>query len=417
MASQENSAPRKLQFGIQVRYASRPGELEPFPSPFSGYSDRVKRELGREDRRAYQAQALQSNGLQSGLELPAVSESGCSHESFRDYAPLEILAGGNVRIMDPSTIPLAKRDGKNIRSKYWLIRSGLEHERPKAFVGWYNTELNSPILPEEGATYGFSRVARALCTIYMANKIHQSRSCVMHFHVSPVEGLEVRQAQRAATLVFLLEVPLLFRLSIRTRGNLPLELERGATFVLQNREMWPEEEVFADEVETWLSRSFLQTHRDKMRQLWGALDIEGVGKMIEADQKVFSPFDKTALRVDCHLHPDGTRDYSLEFSHAQASFNMPFVNNWTKLLLLIVKLADLPCQKYSKLVEKLWEIVDGVTDKSTIWPQLLKELNAQTPKTWNYSIDEAYWATRVRENMDPMNDYPGVGFGHMAMAE
>lgn len=399
MFSPESPAPCELQFGIQVQYLARPGDLEPFPDPLEGYGLRTKWEARREERRRYQAHLLQSNGLQSAVQL-------------------ERSGSGPMYVVDASTFPsYTERDEKYILFRYWQIR-GIAGLKPLVdFAYWYETELQTPILPEREAAADMPLVSQALHILYDGHyqAIHLSKCCGMFFHTSPVQGLDVRHAQRVATLVFLLEVPLLFRLCAHSRGDQFLKLERGARFVLERRDMEHTEEVFADEVDAWLPCSFLETNRDKMRRLWGALDVDGVGRMIEAGVEVSGRTDTTALRVNRRCLSVDTYGYSLEFRHAQASFNAVFVRHWAELLLLIVKLAALPRQDYSSLVERLWETIDGATNESDIWPQLLRQLNAKTPVTWGSTIDEAYWAARVPMNMDPGNDNPDVGPDQIAL--
>jgi hypothetical protein len=350
----------EIQFGIEIEFLTPPVSLS-----------QTSRCIPDRDRIFhYFATALQRSGLQAAflLDKDYPGNSGESSDNndqgetetqfyvkARRGSIIKTKNNPDMYIMNPLSSAQWLKDGaeQNPLFRYWLIKAESDINGHGKHAAWQPTELNSPILRESEANNLFPGINTALHTIWTAHpaKVHVNDSCGLHIHVSPAspEGLTVLQVQRVATLVMVLENNLLFHLCSPIRRRVHHQLTKASA--LAYAKAGPASSTAA--AANLPSNIFQNGSMNKaMNLLWSASDLDQVRQMLSRHTKIRDA-KFTALHVNTQTHEDDSHTNSLEFRHAQASFNQSFVDNWVCLILTICKVAFLPAERYKLVVAML----------------------------------------------------------------
>ncbi|PHH79786.1 hypothetical protein CDD80_3779 [Ophiocordyceps camponoti-rufipedis] len=404
----------ETQFGIELEFVSPPmAEIVMLKHQTKIPRELVSRDLRREGCFYNLALLLQSNGLPSAMEI-ILTESDCGEDPYRNDALEESFVKSNLRVMDPSNV--SDDLTKDLRFQYWIFKPECDLTDQAMYSFWSEIELNTPILHESEAKSGFPRVNKALELIAKAHDagVHINPYCGLHVQISPVTGLKPRQAAKVITIVFLVEHRLLFHLchpTRRTRHDTIMKSMFGSIEEGFSPSRWERLDL---EMRDWMPKSFLAIHGDRMRPVWdtnnGMADVSEC--LYFPDSKVANHTERCALNVNGH-HYNDIWTYTLEFRHAQASFNKEFVANWTTLLLAIAKIGYLPAPEYKAIVERLWSVVKVDPQPRDSWRWLLRILSHGVPQCEGLRLDEAYWERRLRDY--ETKSYPDVFEGRAVL--
>lgn len=277
----------------------------------------------------------------------------------------------DMYIMNPlSSASWTKAGAKeNPLFRYWLVKAESDICGHGKHAAWQPTELNSPILRESEANNLFPGLNTAMYAVWTAHpaKVHVNDSCGLHVHVSPAlvpslaqrrdqgqgqgrkQRLSALQAQRVATLVVVLENNLLFHLCSPIRRRVHHQLAAASSLAhARNTAASPLAEAN-------LPPNMLLgagTIEKAVKLLWTASDLDQVRQMLSRHAKIRDA-RFTALQINAHTHEDDGVTNTLEFRHAQASFNQGFVDNWVRLVLTLCKVAFLPAERFKLVVAML----------------------------------------------------------------
>ncbi|RFU74180.1 hypothetical protein TARUN_8072 [Trichoderma arundinaceum] len=343
----------EIQFGIELEFLTPPVSVSQASQGVSS-RDRIFH---------YFASALQRSGLQAAFLLDKDhteknSEDG-EENQLRANAPkgsiVKTKHNHDMYTMNPLSSAQWLKVGaeKNPLFRYWLVKAESDVCGHGKHADWQPTELNSPILRESEANNLFPGTNTALYAVWTAHpaKVHVNESCGLHIHVSPASpgGLTTLQAQRVATLVIILEDNLLFHLCLPVRRRVHHQLIKAS--VLANaKSSTPSPFAEANLPLNILNSNSAMSKAAKL--LWSASDLDQVRQMLARHAKIRDA-RFTALKVSTHTHEDDSCTHTLEFRHAQASFNHNFVNNWVRLVLTVCKVAFLPTERYRLVVAML----------------------------------------------------------------
>ncbi|PFH62039.1 hypothetical protein XA68_15362 [Ophiocordyceps unilateralis] len=398
-----------LQFGLEFEFVAPPfAEIVMFKER---QTMAVNQNIRREGCFYHLAMKLQENGLPAAMDM-IVDESECQENPYRNKAPAGSLVGEDLRVMDPATIP-DKDDPVQIHFHYWMFKPECDLTEEKMYDIWSQMELNTPILPETEAIAGFPRVDKALELIAQAHDsgVHINHKCGLHVQISPVSGLEVEQARKVVTIVYLVEHSLLFQLCHPSRRHRHQPISRSRFATLDRGFPPSRNEILDIELRNWMPLTFLNVHGNRLRNAWGANDaMEDIrSSLIIRGSKRGDPC--SAFNITRHGHGHDRSTYTLQFRHAQSSFKRDFVANWTRLLLTIAKIGCLPAPEFKAVVELLWEVVKVNPRPKDCWRHLLRIL-AGAPGGEQLMLDEAFWDGRLR---DYEKGYPDVVEGKAAL--
>ncbi|KAF4584157.1 hypothetical protein GQ602_005530 [Ophiocordyceps camponoti-floridani] len=404
----------ECQFGIELEFVSPPmAEIIMLKHETKIPRELVTRDLRREGCFYNLALLLQSNGLPSAMEI-ILTESECGEDPYRNDAPQGSLVKKDVRIMDPSDIP--HDISKDLRFHFWMFKPECDLTNQAMYSFWSETELNTPILHESEAKSGFPRINKALELIAQAHDagVHVNQYCGLHVQISPVTGLTPRQAAKVITIVFLVEHCLLFHLCHPTRRTRH-ETIMQSQFASIKRGFTPSRNEILDiELRDWMPMSLLAIHGDRLRKVWdSANEVADVSHcLFFPENKIVNHTERCALNINGH-HYNDTWTYTLEFRHAQSSFNKEFVANWTTLLLAIAKIGHLPASEFKVIVERLWSVVKVDPQPRDGWRRLLRILGHGVPQCEGLRLNEAYWDRRLRDY--ETKSYPDVFEGRAVL--
>ncbi|KAL6910242.1 hypothetical protein GGI43DRAFT_378229 [Trichoderma evansii] len=343
----------EIQFGIKVEFLAPP--VSPNQTTQSApNSNRIFH---------YFASALQRSGLQAAFLLGHDNDNDqdeTEEGQLRTAAPkgsiVKTKHNSDMYIMNPLSFAQWLKAGatQNPLCRYWIIKSSSDIGHHGKHAAWQPAELSSPTLRESEANNLFPGINTALYGVWTAHaaKVHIDSDSGLHVSVSPAsaEGLTVLQAQRVATLVIALENNLLFHLCSPVRRRVHQQLLKASALVYSNAGTASSPAATAN-----LPLNIL--HNNVMNKtlnfLWGASNLNQVHQMLAHHPKTRDTTAPTALRITTQTHEDDSTTNSLEFRHAQASFNQSFVDNWVRLILTICKVAFLPAERYKLVVAML----------------------------------------------------------------
>ncbi|KAL7795111.1 hypothetical protein V8C37DRAFT_374536 [Trichoderma ceciliae] len=353
----------EIQFGVELEFLTPPVSLSQSAQSIPN-RDRIFH---------YFASALQKSGLQAAFLLDkdhVRGEGGSSGNEGQDDEENQVRAkapGGSIvktkhnpdmYTMNPLSAAQWRKTGgrENPLFRYWLVKAESDICGHGKHAAWQPTELNSPILRESEANNLFPGLNTALYAVWTAHpaRVHVNDGCGLHVHVSPAsssaEALTVEQVQRVATLAMVLENNLLFHLCSPVRRRVHHQLARASGLA------YARAGPASASAEANLPSNILSGGSGSMSKalslLWSASDLDQVRQLLARHTKIRDA-RFTALHVNTHTHEDDSHSNTLEFRHAQASFNQSFVDNWVRLVLTICKVAFLPTERFKLVVAML----------------------------------------------------------------
>lgn len=391
--------PSQVQFGIELEFLAEPN-LQYLSSihqklPLLWRNEQMKQALDQIRSDCYHLLATSLN--KTGLAAAFKRERWDGDSSF---------------VLLPSGLEKTKPELEEIYS-HWVFKAEYcleDRDWGDCARFWIPTELNTPILGQEEAEDGFPNVKQALDTILQCRPrgIHINKWCGLHVHASTREGLSERLIKRVATLTWLLEDKLLFRLCARHRqdfmGSLGSCVRTYADQVgleLPSGHDWRADNIWA----TQDLPLALAGQESYLAGIWMTSGVMELSDLLAGELNQTLRNGPLALCTST-LADGSLRFQSLEFRHAQSSFSQDFVQNWTGLLITIVKLASLKSALFRGLVRSLWMVTSGpLGETEDCWLRLVETLKTYRISGWSYKIDIEYWVRRVKQNNDSYTIY------------
>lgn len=258
--------------------------------------------------------------------------------------------------------------------KYWIVSDFLNFGNVE--VSWIPVEVRSPVAGEALARDGYRDITKALDTIKstFGQGLRLNKACRLSVYISVEQDSAVDSIKRLVTLVSVLDAPLLYSLisSDRRTALSPLLSEsRFARFPIR---CWKEDRLRNADPDS-LSPDFVAANGEKLACLWNAPTLADLNWLL-GRIPILGPEMGLGL---VHEHIDGVRVGIIQFSHAQASFNVNFVKAWLDVVLRIAKAATLPMPLFSGLVDKIWsETMESTEDTNHRVSKLLNWLERYT---------------------------------------
>lgn len=237
---------------------------------------------------------------------------------------------------------------------YWLIKD--EDDLWGDEQGWVAAKCSSPILSHPQAT---NDARKALTSIQASTngRVMVNHRCGYHIHVSQGGDIGLEFTRRVTTLVFLLENHVLFPLVHPSRQEQNGPLATTSTFSTLRSSPGNAKEISAGFLQ--LPGTVRNEHGHKLRHLWTADNMDELQQLLLAIPRCYT---KTALALKVHEHPDDSETWTLEFRHAQASFELGFFQAWMNLVVAICQLAMLPSDNFAAQLSSL----NGVLRNSSL---------------------------------------------------
>jgi hypothetical protein len=316
-----------VEFGIGMTFYVRPGS--------SQYTARSKtRALDQKTKVHHDiASALQSAGLDALYQAESEDDADPTLYSWKP------IQGSNER----------ENVTERNEGKHWIVSDFLDFGN--VGVSWIPVELRSPVAGEALARDGYRDIMKALDTIKstFGQGLRLTRACRLSIYISVEQNVAVDFIKRLVTLVSVLDAPLLYSLispERRTALSPLLSSSRFARFAIRS---WNEDGPRNADLES-LASDFVAVNGEKLARLWDSPTLADLNWLL-GQIPILGP--EMGLGV-VHEHIDGVKLGSLQFSHAQASFNVNFVKAWLDLVLRIAKAATLPMPLFSGLLDKIW---------------------------------------------------------------
>ena len=299
----------------------------------------------------------------------------------------------NKRACPSQTAPPSRFD-------YWVVvREGnIAHNvmfgplrtTPEGY-NWVGMELNSPIFtgPTE-LDEGISKLRQVLDELRGNLKIWINSNCGLHIHVGDSDkDLSLDVVKRVASLVYLLEEPLLLNLCHSIRQTSP----HAAMISLDSRiakEPWPGLIELDGEA---------GMHIKELRNLKQLLKNrpKAGSKTINAIHRIWAEPTISNLRAALRKHVQGGGPSSrcglsisefntIEFRYPEASFDTEFISRWAMLVRHIFSIAMRTPSAFGEILYRVYELV--TRPETPRWPALSAAIG--------FNVHSDKWQDRMR---------------------
>lgn len=331
----------QLLLGVELEFYVPP-EASPERAPQKSMPG-LQRRLLKDAVYLKMAKAIRAAGLPAAM-LINVRSSEYSSQLVKQARPGSIWK--NLMAMGPDRVDSgATHPGY----RYWLVKD--EDDLWGEEQGWVAAKCSSPILTHSQASTQTARALGAIRTsVNGRTRVHER--CGYHVHVSQGGDVTLKFVRRVATLVFLLEDEVLFNLVHAARRQQNASLATKSNFSAMCSSPRNSQAVEAGFLQ--LPASVRDRFGHKLRHLWTTHNIDDMQQLLLA---VPTCYMKTALALKVHEHPDGSETWTIEFRHAQASFEANFVNAWMNLVVAICKMAMLPPAAFATQIDQLLSVL------------------------------------------------------------
>lgn len=309
-------------------------------------------------------------------------------------------ADQTLRLWKPAHGTDKPEEVKGIKeASHWIVSDFLHFGN--VGVSWIPVELRSPVAGEALAKDSYRDITKALDTIQSSfgERLRLTRACRLPVYIPVEQSLAVDFIKRLVTLVSVLDASLLYSLispERRTALSPLLSSARFARFPIRSSD----KDALRNENLDSLAPDFVAANREKLVRLWNSTSVDNLNWLLGAIP-ILGP--EVGLRF-IHEHYDGMKMESIQFNHAQASFDVNFVTAWLDVVLRIAVAATLPMPLFSGLLDKLWsEITKPTEDTSHRVSKLLEWLEKYTSrlKTTTQAQDWQELIERCQCDKDP----------------
>lgn len=396
----------KVQFGVELEFNVLPAPL-PRPIPAGVLSPSLLDNVKAYHTFAALSETLRHLGFRAAVCLDRVEESllftgsdviglhPTPSNSFQDKRMIYMPAG-DVDLHDPEACK---------STRFWVVGSEvfIGGEAGSVFQRWVSTELRTPILPESEARRGFRKLNRAMEEIhYMTmGHIHINSRCGMHVHVSPANGMSLRSVRRLATLMLLIEEPLLFRICATHRRMKNGTVEQaivhfarrtGAASCGERRRRVLRDPDFLEDIPESLAGLSMKN----VSVPWCCRSHSDFGALFT---RMHQPGVLQCALAFREHEEAGPEQYSLEFRHAQGSMYKAFVDNWVLVVLAVCKVCLLQPDKFRGVLESIGRElqVHGPTGSVEI---LLRTLHGAVLENFGLQLDTHFWLRRLASSIE-----------------
>ena len=396
----------EAQFGIENEFNVRGVGLPP-DVDVSGLSDYDVGNLKLDYTYAHMATALANKGFNTAFKLTSIRPHVVYRPKIMPFPPFPKPLGsrrvGSMVYMSGTQLP---SDPQLIKvSKYWVVKHevGLGDTAPSEYAGWVPAELNTRIMEQQEAEGAFRSVKTAIRTLHesVGGAMHINPSCGLHVHVSPTEGMAARHMQRLASMLIIIEWPLLFRL-VATHRQLH---QCTAAKAIDHYMHWiggPESEdkkaavIRTSDMYEDIPVAMIREHIDRLVTVWDMqtpLDFESMFSRMPV-----GPGEQCTVAFRDHGDSSESQ-YSLEFRHAQASMSASFVDCWVKLVLAIFRTIFMPPYQFKRVMTRLWAVLHGDRAEDQVWSHMLHVFNDEASGHWKGALDIGYWQARLASDI------------------
>lgn len=396
------STDTRLQIGLEIEFVS-PRNKKWEDDNLAEAPRAVQERLVKDACYHHLAESLFNNDLLSAysMTLPA---NEYPENPLRALAPRGSMPLNNTRIFgNPDNF--VDKTSRNSIFRYWLTKFEQHLSQDERYSQWITTELNSPILREEAVySTGFSDLDTALTTIHSAydEAPHITDSCGLHVHLGVETDMTLPYAKRVVSLAFVLDRPLLFPLCSPGRKRVHRPIVRNSDLGSSN-DTFSEEYELMDEILDHLPKSLLDAETRVLARMWAAESFHALQLLTEYDSKRYGGFPGTAFKS--YSSGSGLHNvYTIEFRHAQASFRRSFVQNWSRIVLAIGRVALLPADRFKAAMDRIWMIYEEShtseieSDEGQICIPTLKALSdAAIEAGAPGPLDVSFWQNRLNE--------------------
>ena len=397
----------EAQFGIEIEF-NVPGVDLPSDIDKSRHTESDLRALKFDYAYAHMATALDNQGFNTAFILESIRPWEVTHRHFNVPFPPIPKPLGSRRVdamvfMSGSQLP---SDPRLIKlSKYWILKyeTGIVSGDDSGYGEWVPTELNTRIMEQQEAEGDFRSVKAAIRALHGSaqGRVHLNTLCGTHVHVSPTEGMAARHMQRLASMLILIEWPLLFRLVATHRQMNQCTAADAIDYYMHWIGEYKSEDKKAAVIRTSnmyedIPAVMIREHIDRLVTLWDTktpLDFDSMFSRLPV-----GPGTHCAVAFRDHGKSSESQ-FSLEFRHAQASMSAKFVDCWVKLVLAIFRTIFMPPYQFKRVMTRLWDILHGERTEDEVWSHMLHVFNDEASGHWKGALDIGYWQARLASDI------------------
>ncbi|KAL6872954.1 hypothetical protein J3F83DRAFT_772220 [Trichoderma novae-zelandiae] len=394
----------------------------------------VHLEPGEPSGLALEARKLRDLALTIAAQAPGLPIAAhCIHNPTAsccicDDAPAEHRLP-HVRVVTPAT-PIRRPDGPIEDLYYFVKREWLNVPTDDAGDRVaHGFEITSPILSHAELRAGLPQTRQVLSAIRNSNlTISAHTECGLHFHVGVKSGMTLNIAKKAATLVMLLELPLLKRFAS------PERTERRYWFIpitTKSSFISYADRLYDEVTDANASHELRQHMPDLSKQNPAEWNNNDPNSLHLAVNEIWLTDSMWKLSMGLHSYegqkaslvlctrerngqsasepPRGMPDNlegtpsTLEFRYPPMSFDIDFVKCWAEIGCRIVEIATRDTAAFRQVATDLLKELQ--TNDASLWERLLKVLGLDHQiGFWRLQLD------RFEEDEEPIRFLDEDGF-------